>query len=83
MNTNFQIGDRVKYGESIIRSARDWWLGRGRHSEKTAAKDELDAKTAVRGTVTAIGRTQYGEYVNVTTDSGQEHHSTTHIWEKV
>ena len=80
MNTNLQIGDRVKHCARTIQLARDYWLGRGRHDEKTAAKDELDRKMAVRGTVTGVGRSQYGEWVAVKEDDGQEHQSLPYMW---
>lgn len=49
-----KIGDRVRYSETALRPTRDYWLGLGDYSHKNRAKDALDAKTALRGCVTAI-----------------------------
>lgn len=63
-------GTCVKYSDFILRPMRDYWLGRGRHDEKSRAKQWLDEKKAERGTVILAGKTQFGPFLEIKWDNG-------------
>lgn len=49
VNRETPIGTQVKHSGYSVRPKRDWYLSRGRASEKSAAKDDLDRFVAMRG----------------------------------
>lgn len=72
VNAETPIGTRVKSSGDALRPTRDWWLGCGRASSKSAAKAELDRKTARRGTLIAIEQGKYALGFRVAWDDGGE-----------
>lgn len=85
MNTElkFKAGDRIRYSQLRLKPARDWWLSRGRWSEKSAAKDELDKLTAERGTVLESFVNRFGaRVVKYRMDSGAEGEGMDYNFEK-
>lgn len=49
-----KVGDRVRHSGYVTQRKRDYWNNCGREPYKSAAKRDLDACIAERGTVTAI-----------------------------
>lgn len=72
------VGNRIKYTEYALRSKRDYWQRCGREPQKSNAKRAYETACAVRGTITA--ETLNG--IEVTTDSGEIHHSLDYLWER-
>ncbi len=79
----FTAGQRVRWSGYVINEKRNRWLSCGRASEKSAAKDALDAANAARGTVVHCMTGQYAPWVVVVRLDGatSDHHSLPHLWE--
>lgn len=75
-------GDRVRYSAYALRSDRDYWLGLGQYAAKARAKEQLDAKAARRGTVTAIVPGRFVSTVVVKFDGQEgEHRADPYLFE--
>ena len=53
------IGTRVKYSPSALKSLRDGWQAEGSPSKKATKKKRYDDKAAMRGTITGTLKNGY------------------------
>lgn len=54
------IGTQVKLSEYNLRPLRSYWLQCGRYPQKQTARDELDRKAAMRGTLVSVTKNRFG-----------------------
>lgn len=52
--SRFAVGGRVQPSGYSLEGDRQYWLSRGRHADKVAAREAYDRKAARRGTVTKL-----------------------------
>jgi hypothetical protein len=77
----YQVGETVKYSESVLRTKRDHMLAAGSYEQKSIRKKWLDDAAAVRGTVLRLYNNGYADCVDVQVGESI-HKSMLHIWEK-
>jgi hypothetical protein len=64
--------DQVRYSGTALRPQRDYWLGLGDYRRKNAAKADLDAKAARRGTIRELVTGKFCTFARVDWHDGGE-----------